>query len=134
VPPPGGLPSVCRDRIEARHARELVGRFGAEEVTALLEQRAEVERAMGVAEFMGAAVARFRVGDRAPLLEQVAEVQRRGGVTPCIGLPVSELGGGKVATLLEQHSEIEPLDGFTGPIDRLVIAPGHPPRTITDQR
>jgi hypothetical protein len=134
VPPSGGLPSVFGDRVEARHARELVGLFGAQQVTALLEQRAEVEGAMRVAEFMRAAVARFRVIDRAALLQQVAEVERRGGVPPCIGLPVGKLSGGEVAAFLEQHSEIEPLDGFAGPLDRLIIAPGHAPRTVSDQR
>jgi hypothetical protein len=66
----------------ALRIREPVRLFGARKVAALLQQRAEVECAVGLTALVRAAVARFRVAEVAALLQQDAEVERRGRIAP----------------------------------------------------
>jgi hypothetical protein len=110
--------------------RKPVGLFGAGKVTALLEQRTQVERAIRFAALVRAAVARLRIVKVATLLEQDPKVECRGRTAPCSGLPIRAFGGRQITALLEQHPEVEPRDRVARPVDGFKNPPRSPSKTF----
>jgi hypothetical protein len=89
---------------------EFIGTFCSGQVTATLEQAAEVERAVRVATLSCALVARPRLVQISALFEQDPEIDSRGSMAQRICLPICAFSGGEITALLEPDAEIEPLD------------------------
>jgi hypothetical protein len=120
---------AARRRSMAPGVRKLVGLLRAGDVTALLEQRSEIERAVRLATLQRAAVARFCGPQVAMLFQHDAEIDCGRGMSQRIGLPKSTLGRGEITTLRQQHPEIEPLVGVAGVVERPSGLGGDPQRS-----
>jgi hypothetical protein len=66
----------------ALRVRETIGLFCAGRVTARLQQRTKVERAIRLAALVRAAVTRFCIAEIATLLQEDTEVECRGRIAP----------------------------------------------------
>jgi hypothetical protein len=101
---------AARRRRVTPGVRQPVRSFGAGEISALLQQRSQVEGAVHVAALSRAPIAVFRLVQRTAHLQQHPEVERGSRMPEQIGLPVRAFRGGEIPALLEQHAEVESLD------------------------
>lgn len=107
--------------------REPIRPLCPSQITMLLEQRTEVEGAVGLAALVGASVAGLRRTQVAARFVEHAEIQRRAGMAQCVGFAVGKFSAGRIAALFEQNPEAELLNGSTTAIDQCVCAPHHLP-------
>jgi hypothetical protein len=117
--------AFCRSQV-ARGISNPIRTLRAGQVTAPLEQTAEVECAVRVAAFARALVAGLRLLQIAALFEEDPEVDRRGGMAQRIRLSIRAFGGGAITTHLEPKTKVEPFLCRSGAANRCVCAPGHP--------
>jgi hypothetical protein len=97
------------------------------EISALLQQRAQIEGPVLVAPLVGALVAGARALQVPSRFIDDAEVQCGARVPQFLSFAVGQFGARQVAALFEQNTEPEPLDGRTGTVDQCVHAPRHLP-------
>jgi hypothetical protein len=109
---------------------ESICAFCPGQVTALLEQRAEVEGAVRLAALVRALVARLRRLQIATGLEEHSEVERRAGMAHRIGFAIGALGCGEVTLSLEQNPQTEPVRGSPGAANQHLCAPRHPSKAF----
>jgi hypothetical protein len=96
----------------------------------LLEQRSEIEGAVRIATFQGAAVCRLGAISIAAALQQHSEVDGRRRMTSRVRVSVGSFCRGKVTAFFHQNAKVEPADGVGSLIDCPVSAPRHSPQAL----